>query len=435
MTAGALPPAVLTLRGPCSVRGRLRVPGDKSISHRALLLSALARGQSTVSGLSAGDDVARTRRAVEQLGAVVTDAGDGTVTVRGGGLSEPSTVLDLGNSGTGIRLMAGLVSGLDIFAVLTGDEFLRRRPMDRIAGPLREMGARIDGRANGSLAPLAIRGGGLIGIRYQSPVASAQVKSAIMLAGLHAAGPTTVVEPTVTRRHTEEMLASFGVEVRSEGTAVTVVPGELSAAAVQVPGDPSQAAFWVVAGVVAPESDVLVEDLYVGHGRAGFLTVLAHLGAKLEVDNGAIRASTGHLAGAAVGADDVASFIDEVPILAVAAASARGRTVFQGAEELRVKESDRIATTAAMLRAFGVDVVERPDGMAVEGAARLRGAEVDSNGDHRIAMAAAIAALRAEGTTVVRGWEAVSTSYPEFVTELNRLTGGAAGAEVRMAGQ
>jgi 3-phosphoshikimate 1-carboxyvinyltransferase len=244
-----------------------------------------------------------------------------------------------------------------------------------------------------------------------------------------------VVEPIVTRRHTEEMLSSFGLEVHTEGTAVTVVPGELSATSVQVPGDPSQAAFWAVAGAVAPDSDVVVEDLYLGHGRAGFLAVLEQLGAEVQVDAGAVRTRAGQLAGADVGAADVASFIDEIPILAVAAAAAKGRTVFTGVEELRVKESDRIATTAAMLRAFGVAVEELPDGMVIEGTARLRGADVDSHGDHRIAMAAAIAALRAEGTTVVRGWEAVSTSYPGFAAELNRLTDGAAGAQVGVDSQ
>ena len=312
MTAGSLPPEVLTLRGPCPVRGALRVPGDKSVSHRALLLAAQAGGRSEIRGLSGGDDVARTRLAVEQLGATVTDAGDGVLVVEGGRLAEPAAPLDHGNSGTGIRLTTGVVAGLDLFAVLTGDEFLRRRPMGRIVAPLREMGARIDGRGGGTLAPLAIRGGGLRGIRYPSPVASAQVKSAILLAGVRASGTTTVVEPTPTRRHTEELLAEFGVEVRTDGNAVTVVPGPLTPTAVRVPGDPSQAAFWVVAGLVAPDSDITVDDLYLGYGRAGFLDVLGQMGAQVETDRatGTVHASGRSLRGVAIDSTDIASFID-----------------------------------------------------------------------------------------------------------------------------
>jgi 3-phosphoshikimate 1-carboxyvinyltransferase len=431
-TAGSLPPASLVLHGPCPVRGEVRVPGDKSVSHRALLLAAQAAGRSRITGLSGGDDVARTLRAVRELGAVVEELPDGALTVEGGKLAEPATMLDHGNSGTGMRLMAGVVAGHEFFTVLTGDEFLRRRPMARIVAPLREMGASVDGRGGGTLAPLAIRGGGLRGIRYASPVASAQVKSAILLAGLNANGSTTVVEPVVTRRHTEEMLAQFGVDVVCEGTSVTVHPGPLSPVSVDVPGDPSQSAFWVVAGLVAPGSEVALGGLYLGHGRAGFLSVLAAMGAPLDVDRsaGAVRATPAPLRGTAIDPADIASFIDEVPVLAVAAAAAEGTTTLRGAEELRVKESDRIATTVAMLRAFGVPAREEPDGLVVSGGAAMRGAEVDSHGDHRIAMSAAIAALRAQGRTVVHGWESVTTSYPGFADELNRLTDGAARAEV-----
>lgn len=432
MTAGSLPPAVLKVRGPSQVEGSLRVPGDKSVSHRALLLSALAGGDSTITGISRGDDVTRTRRAIEQLGAGVIENLDGSLTVAGGELREPEEPLDHGNSGTGIRLMSGIVAGLDMFTVLTGDEFLRRRPMDRVAAPLRAMGALVEGRGNGSLAPLAIRGGGLRGIDYVSPVASAQIKSAVLLAGLHARTPTMVREPTITRRHTEEMLRDFGVDISWTGTEVRLTPGPLKAQPVTVPGDPSQAAFWVVAGLVAPESSVVVEDLYLGAGRTGFVDVLRLMGATIETDAGAgsLQARRQSLHGIDIDPATVSTFIDEVPVLAVAAAVADGTTVLSGAEELRVKESDRITAVVAMLKAFGVKVQENRDGMVIEGGRPLRGAEISSLGDHRIAMAAAIAALCAEGETVIHGWEAVSTSYPGFAEELNRLTNGSARAEV-----
>lgn len=432
MTAGDMPATRLTLTGPARVNGSVRVPGDKSVSHRALLMAAMAPGKSTISGLSLGDDVRRTRNAVEAFGAPVTDHSDGTVEVAGGDLHEPEGVVDCGNSGTGIRLLAGLSAGFDFVTVLSGDLFLRRRPMDRVLRPLAEMGARVDGRLGGRYAPIIIRGGSLRSITYRSPVASAQVKSSILLAGVHADGPTTVVEPVTTRRHTEEMLADFGVEVRVNGTSATVVPGGLMATHVSVPGDPSQAAFWTVAGLIVAESAVRIDGLYLGHGRVGFLSVLRALGADLEIDvtTGTVHASTGTLRGCQVDPTDVASFVDEVPILAVAAAAAQGTTVFSGAEELRVKESDRIASTVAMLKAFGAVASETPDGMVIEGGRPLRGAMIDTHGDHRIAMAAAIAALRAEGTTVIQGWEAVATSYPGFADELNRLTGGSVQATV-----
>jgi 3-phosphoshikimate 1-carboxyvinyltransferase len=432
MTAGDQAPATLTLTGPCAVRGTLQVPGDKSISHRALILAGLARGESVVHGLSRGDDVVRTRQALATLGAAFTQHADGSWRVRGGSLVEPAGPLDHGNSGTGLRLMTGVIAGLDMFAVLTGDEYLRQRPMGRVVVPVREMGAVIDGRAGGTLAPLAIRGGRLRGIRYRSPVASAQVKSAVLLAGLGADGPTTVVEPVATRRHTEEMLTDFGGQVSVNGTEVTLRPGPLTPTTVRVPGDPSQAAFWAVAALVAPDGEVAVENLYTSHGRTGYLDVLTRMGAAVDVDRtaGAIRLRAGTLRGVPVGPDEIPSIVDEVPILAVAAAAASGTTVLTGAAELRVKESDRIKSTAAMLQAFGADVTETADGMVIEGGRPLRGAVVDSFGDHRIAMAAAIAALRASGTTTIHGWESVSTSYPGFVDDLEHVAGGDVRAHV-----
>jgi 3-phosphoshikimate 1-carboxyvinyltransferase len=436
MTAGSLAPTTLTMRGPCELSGTLAVPGDKSISHRALLLAAQAPGECVISGLSGGDDVVRTRTAVELLGARTQDLPEGRLLVHGGLHLEPEQPLDHGNSGTGIRLMAGVVSGYDLFVVLTGDESLRRRPMDRIAVPLREMGARIDGRGGGSFAPLSVRGGGLRGIRYQSPVASAQVKSAVLLAAVNATGPATVVEPVATRRHTEEMLRDFGVDVAVDGLAVTVTPGPLRPADVRVPGDPSQAAFWIVGALVAPAAEVAVDGIYLGHGRAGFLDVLHRMGAPITVDRGSgtVGAAAAPLSSTSIEPADVSSLVDEVPILAVAAASAPGTTVLRGLSELRVKESDRIGTTVTMLRAFGASAHETADSIVVEGGKPLRGGQVDSGGDHRIAMAAAMAALRADGNTAIRGWEAVATSYPGFDAELNRLTNGTAQAFVTPTG-
>jgi 3-phosphoshikimate 1-carboxyvinyltransferase len=432
MTAGSLPPAVLTLHGPCEIHGQVRVPGDKSISHRALLLSAQADGVSTITGLSRGDDVVRTRRSVEQLGAATVESADGMLTVTGGALREPDEPLNHGNSGTGIRLMAGVIAGHDMFAVLNGDEFLRRRPMGRIAEPLRAMGAVVDGRGRGTFAPLAIRGGGLHGIDYVGTVPSAQIKSAVLLAGVRASGPTTVREAAPTRRHTEEMLQQFGLDVTWSGTEVRLLPGSLQPGAVAVPGDPSQAAFWIVAGLTAPAGDIVVDDLYLGAGRTGFVDVLRQMGAEVHTDTAArsMHSSRQTLTGVTIDPASVSSFIDEVPILAVAAAACTGTTVLSGAEELRVKESDRISTVVAMLKSFGTSVHETADGMVIEGGAQMHGAEVSSHGDHRIAMAAAIAALGADGETVIHGWESVGTSYPGFADELNRLTGGAARAEI-----
>lgn len=405
--------------------GTLRVPGDKSISHRALLLASLAHGASTVTGVSRGQDVTHTRRAVERFGVVVRDEG-GRLVVEGPLRHEPDDVLDAGNAGTGIRLMSGVCAGVDGLSVLTGDQFLRRRPMRRVAEPLRKMGAQVDGREHGQFAPLVIRGGNLHGITYAPKVASAQVKSAIMLAGLSADGPTTVVETHPTRRHTEEMLIEFGGRVRVEGTRVTVEPGPLSATDVAVPGDPSQAAFWAVAALLAEGGNVVVEDLYTGFGRSDFVGVLRRMGTEIEFDEvtGALSVRSSRLRAVELTAADIPGIVDEVPVLAVAAAVAEGTTVISGAGELRAKESDRIAHTCGMLRAFGVKVTETEDGMVIEGGATLRPGTVDSHGDHRIAMAAAVAAAcAAEGESVITGWDSVATSYPAFMEDMVRLTG------------
>ena len=402
--------SVLPVEGGTPLRGRVRVPGDKSISHRALLLAALGEGTSVVRGLSTGDDVARTRAAVEALGASV----DGD-RVTGGRerLREAEGVIDVGNSGTSIRLLAGLCAGFDWLTVLVGDESITGRPMDRVAEPLRRMGAAVDGRGHGRFAPLVVRGGGLSGIDHEPPVPSAQVKSAVLLAGLSAEGETVVREPVPTRAHTEEMLVACGADVDVGDGRVAVRPSRLRPFELDVPGDPSAAAFWVVAACIVPDSDRVVENVYLGPARAGFLHVLARMGADVTVTGSDVRARYRALHATEVGGFEVPGLIDEIPVLAVAAAVADGTTVFRDAAELRVKESDRIATVAAGLSALGAHVEPTADGLSVAGG-RLRGGQVCSRGDHRVAMAMAVAGLAADGQTVVEGWDAVSTSYPGF---------------------
>jgi 3-phosphoshikimate 1-carboxyvinyltransferase len=415
----------LQVTGAGPARGSLQVPGDKSISHRAALMAAMAHGPTVITGLSRGQDVAHTLRAIERFGVSVTVGGEGRVRVEGPIRHEPDDVLDHGNAGTGIRLTSGLCAGIDGVSVLTGDQFLRRRPMDRIAQPLRSMGAMVDGREHGRLAPLVIRGGALTGITYAPQVASAQVKSAVLFAGLSAKGPTTVEEIHPTRRHTEEMLAQFGARVNVDGKRVTVEPGELTGTDIAVPGDPSQAAFWAVAALLADQGEVTVENLYSGYGRSDFVGVLTRMGASVDFDltTGMLAVRSSRLRAIELTAEDIPGIVDEVPVLAMAAAVAEGTTVISGAGDLRAKESDRIDSTCRMLRAFGVRVTETEDGMVIEGAARLRPARVDSHGDHRIAMTAAVAgACAVEGTTVIDGWDSVATSYPGFAADLVRLT-------------
>jgi 3-phosphoshikimate 1-carboxyvinyltransferase len=412
------------------LRGRLRVPGDKSISHRALLLAALAEGRSRLSGLSDGTDVRHTLGAVRAFGADVDEAG--RVTTIGGGrdsLSEPDAVIDVGNSGTGIRLLAGLSAGFGWLTVLAGDESIARRPMDRVAEPLRAMGALVDGRDQGRLPPLVVRGGGLRGIDYRLPVASAQVKGAVLLAGLAAEGETTVREPVAVRAHTEELLALCGADVTVRPGSVTVRPSRLKPFDLDVPGDPSQAAFWVVAACLVPGSDLVVEHVYVGPARAGFVDVLERMGADLAVEGydevtrtADLHARYGPLRATSVGGAEVPGLIDEIPVLAVAAALAEGTTTFADAAELLVKESDRIAAMTAALAGVGARAEPRADGLVVHGCGGrpLAGGPVDARGDHRVAMAMAVAGLAAAGPTSVAGWEVVATSYPTFEEDLRR---------------
>lgn len=423
MTSITISPAARPLAG------ILRPPGDKSISHRALLLAALAEGTSTLTGLSNGDDVLRTRAAIAALGARVTDDGDGT-TVDGGRarLRGPDGDIDVGNSGTAIRLLAGYCSPIPGRTTLVGDESVSRRPMDRVVEPLRRMGAEIDAAGEGRFPPLRIEGRELQGIEYTLPVASAQVKGAVLLAGLAASGETVVREPVPTRAHTEEMLTEFGANVLREGDAVSVRASALSPREFAVASDPSQAAFWAVAAAIVPGSDVQLTDVYLGAARGGFVDVLRRMGAEIDVvatgeHRFVLRVRGGELRATDVLSTEVPGLIDEIPVLAVAAARATGTTTFSGAGELRLKESDRIDTIAGMLGAFGVKVETTEDGLSIDGSDRMFAATVDSRGDHRIAMAGAVASLVADGETTIEGWDAVDTSYPGFLDDLAVLLG------------
>ncbi|MGQ0743102.1 MAG: 3-phosphoshikimate 1-carboxyvinyltransferase [Acidimicrobiales bacterium] len=444
----------LALAGGLPLVGQVSAPGDKSISHRALILGALADGASTIGGLSAGADVLHTMAAIEALGAQVhwlhppapspavrPACGSPSFTrllIQGnGGFLEPDDILDLGNSGTSLRLLAGACAGVSgATFTFTGDASLRSRPMDRVAVPLGLMGARVIGRSARVLAPLTVNGAVLSGIRYETPVPSAQVKSALLLAGLSARGETVVTESHRSRSHTEEMLVAAGADLEvgvaaSGGHCVRVRPSVLKPTDVVVPADPSSAAFWVVAGLVVAGSELTVGPFYRGPARAGFLAVLARMGAALEdLPDGALHVRHCQLTSTSIGVEEIPGVIDEIPVLAVAAAFATGTTVISGAAELRVKESDRIATMVAGLSAMGVEVRALADGMAVVGSGgpSLRGCRVDSHGDHRVAMALAVAAMAGRETTVIDGWQCVSTSYPGFAQEMTRLQGARPGS-------
>ena len=424
----------VVVRPPRALRGTVEVPGDKSVSHRAAILGALATGPTEISGFLEAEDCLGTLRALGALGVEVTRKGPGQYRVGGAGLlglQEPDNVLDCGNSGTTARLFLGVLAGQPFWSVLTGDDSLRRRPMGRVTEPLGQMGATVVGRSGGSRLPLAIRGARpLGGIRYRSPVSSAQVKSALLLAGLYADGPVCVEEPARSRDHTESMLAGFGARVAVDARGVTVTPGgELRGRPIHVPGDLSSAAFFLVAGAAVPGSEVTIPGVGVNPTRTGLLDVLREMGADVRL---AARADAGEptatltarasaLRGTRVGGSVIVRLIDELPVLAVAAACAAGPTEVGDAAELRVKESDRLHAIISELGKLGVRAEERADGFRIEGGTPLRGAVVQSWGDHRMAMALIVAGLVAEGQTVVEDTACVATSYPEFLATLNRL--------------
>ncbi|MBH8562172.1 3-phosphoshikimate 1-carboxyvinyltransferase [Nostoc sp. CENA67] len=420
-----------------SLKGSIRVPGDKSISHRALMLGALAQGETEIAGLLLGEDPRSTASCFQALGAEISELNTELVRVKGiglGNLLEPVDVLNAGNSGTTLRLMLGLLaSHPGRFFTVTGDGSLRSRPMSRVVKPLQQMGAQIWGRQNNSLAPLAITGQALKPTHYHSPIASAQVKSCILLAGLLTEGKTTVTEPALSRDHSERMLRAFGADLTTdpETNSVTIIgPAQLYGQKVVVPGDISSAAFWLVAGAIVPGSNLLIENVGVNPSRTGILEALSLMGADVELENqrevagepvADLRVRHSRLKSCTIAGDIIPRLIDEIPILAVAAVFAEGTTVIRDAEELRVKESDRIAVMAQQLNKMGAKVTELPDGMEITGGTPLVGTDVDSHTDHRIAMSLAIAALVASGITSIHRAEAAAISYPNFTATLQQV--------------
>jgi 3-phosphoshikimate 1-carboxyvinyltransferase len=423
-----------TFRKSGPLTGEVLVPGDKSISHRAAIIGALARGDSSISGYSPSADCENTLAALRALGVSIERRGEEVVVGGSSGapFAQPSGPVDAGNSGTTMRLLAGAVSSMPITVTLTGDDSLRRRPMDRVIEPLSLMGARVTARGGEGRPPLVVSGGHLYGIEYSPPVASAQVKSAVLLAGLAADGMTTVDEIVRTRDHTERLLRAAGIEVVSEGLSVTLQPGVPAAFDLTVPGDFSSAAFIAAAAAMVPGSDLLVRGVGLNPTRTGFLQILERMGADVEVSlehggwepAGSLRVRYAPLKAVELSTEDVALAIDEITLVALLATSARGRTEIRGASELRFKESDRISGTASVLSALGVSLEESEDGIVIEGPCGLAGAEVSSGGDHRLAMMLAIAGLAAEGETVVDGWEWTAVSYPGFEAAVEQLGAG-----------
>ncbi len=420
--------------------GTITVPGDKSISHRALMLGAIAQGTTRIQGLLLGEDPRSTAACFSAMGARVSGldtaetAGWITVEGTGGQLQEPDDVLNVGNSGTTLRLMLGLLAAQPgKFFAVTGDASIRTRPMKRVIAPLSQMGAVIAGKAGHTLAPLGVQGQQLHPFHYHSPIASAQVKSCLLLAGLSIAGGTTVTEPSLSRDHSERMLKAFGADLSINPASCSVTlqgPTQLTGQTVIVPGDISSAAFWLVAAAITPGSDLLIQNVGVNPTRTGVLEALANMNADITLENerevtgepvADLRVRHSRLKGCAMGGDLIPRLIDEVPILAVAALFAEGTTVITDAAELRVKESDRLAVMANALTQLGGRITERPDGLEIIGMgadAQLTGAALDSYTDHRIAMSLAIAATRATGKTQIRRAEAAAVSYPSFIETL-----------------
>lgn len=439
-------PAPFTVPSPARLAGRIRVPGDKSISHRSLMLSALAVGESRVEGLLEGEDVLATAAAMRAMGATIERGDDAIWRIHGvgvGGLLQPTQALEMGNSGTSTRLLMGLVASHPITATFTGDASLSARPMARVTVPLAQMGASFEA-SPGTRLPLMVRGAcPAVPIEYELPVASAQVKSAVLLAALNTPGITRVIEPVPTRDHSERMLAGFGaqltVEQEPRGRVISLTgEAELKPQSIVVPGDPSSAAFWMVAASIVPGSDVVIENVGLNPTRAGLLTALRMMGADItEVDARVVggepvadlRVRHATLAGIVVPHDLAPSMIDEYPVLFVAAAFAEGATVARGAEELRVKESDRIAAMRAALTANGIRTEEHEDGLTVHGSGGEKiagGGVVESKLDHRIAMSMTVAGLHARQAVTIDDVAPVATSYPAFYQQLARLSEGGA---------
>jgi 3-phosphoshikimate 1-carboxyvinyltransferase len=416
------------------LEGSVQMPGDKSISHRYAMLGAIAEGLTEIHFFASSADCQSTLDCLRKLG-VKNERRENIVTIEGAGLSglkPPDGILDAGNSGSTMRMLSGILAGQRFKSVIGGDASLSRRPMKRVIDPLTRMGARIQS-AEGGLPPLEIEGGALKPIRYELPVPSAQVKSAILLAGLYAGGETEVIEPVPTRDHTEIALEQMGADIGRHGRTIAVRGGaKLEGKKLYVPGDISSAAFFIVAGLLVPESNLVIRNVGLNPTRTAILDVLAQMGGRVKVINvemlngellGDLHVEPGTLRGGEIAAEMVPGLIDELPVLSVFGTQTEQGLTYHGAAELRVKESDRIAAVAANLRRMGAEVEEFPDGLRVAGRQKLRGAEIDSQGDHRIAMAFAVAGLAAEGTTLIRDSGCVDISFPEFFQTLDRAIG------------
>ncbi len=416
------------------LRGEVKVPGDKSISHRSVMFGSIARGTTEITGFLPGADCLSTISCFKNMGVAIEQDGEHVLVHGSGlyGLKAPEKVLDCGNSGTTTRLISGILAGQDFDVTLTGDASIQKRPMRRIIDPLTQMGASISSIPGNGCAPLAIRGQRLHGIHYNSPVASAQVKSAILLAGLYAEGKTCVTEPYVSRNHSELMLNYFGADVQTEGTTACLHPGkELCARPVNVPGDISSAAFFLAAGLIVPHAEILIRNVGINPTRDGIIRVCREMGGDITLLNEDFHSAEPtadilvrhkSLHGTEIGGAIIPTLIDELPVLAAMACFAEGTTIIRDAAELKVKESNRIAVMVHHLTAMGADVEETEDGMIIHGGKPLHGALIDSHLDHQIAMTFAVAALNAEGQTEITGAECVNISYPNFYQDLKKLS-------------
>ena len=421
------------------IQGELNLPGDKSISHRSVIFNSIAKGTAEITNISLGQDCISTINIMRSMGVEVNlDEQDlNTVTIKGvgrTGLQEPNIVLDAGNSGTTMRLISGLLSTQPFFSVLTGDDSLRSRPMGRIISPLKQMGANINGRDGNTKAPFAIQGSLLQGIEYTMPVASAQLKSCLILAAINSIGETILHQPALSRDHTEKMLGNMGVDIHNEGLQLTIQPfnGEFQSTDVNVPADISSAAFWIVAGLCHKQGKITLKNVGINPSRSGILDVMSAMGGNITIKNSTIVAGeevgdivveSSELVGVEIGGDIIPRLIDEIPIIALAACFAKGKTIIRDASDARNKESDRLSITASELTKFGADIEELDDGIIVNGVGSLNGTICESFDDHRIAMMEAIAAILSKGQTTIKNSDCVAISYPMFWDDLSILTG------------
>ena len=418
------------------LNGSIRVPGDKSISHRSIIFGSLAEGETKVYDILRGEDVLSTMQVFRDLGVEIEDK-DGVVTIQGvgmDGLKAPQNALDMGNSGTSIRLISGVLAGADFEVEMFGDDSLSKRPMDRVTLPLKKMGVSISGQTERDLPPLHLKGTkNLTPIHYELPIASAQVKSALIFAALQAQGQSVIIEKECTRNHTEDMLHQFGGDLSVDGKKITVQgPQKLSGQTVVVPGDISSAAFWLVAGLIVPNSRVVLKNVGINETRTGIIDVIRAMGGKLELTDvdpiaksATLTVETSDLKGTEIGGALIPRLIDELPIIALLATQAQGQTVIKDAEELKVKETDRIQVVADALNSMGATITPTTDGMIIKGKSALHGAKVNTFGDHRIGMMTAIAALLvADGEVELDRAEAINTSYPSFFDDLETLIHG-----------